>query len=231
MLPQSNVVVINNREVVFAFKGEKPFISSRDLAAVFEKRHADVIRAIDALPQDEYRQRNFAFTFYQITNPKGGKPIEKPMYKLTRDGFALLAMGFTGEKAHKWKIAFIEGFNKMEAELKNRASADSSALNRLVGVIERQAATFERLADALDRKDERSSEPRESDDESDEFVIIKRAKPRKLSAEEKALIEFEYSRGASAGETARKLKRNHSTVRFYLLERGLLRPYPYAKES
>ena len=228
MLPHSNVVVINNREVVFEFEGETPFISSRDVAAVFEKRHADVIRAIDALPRDEYRQRNFALTFYQITNPKGGKPIEKPMYKLTRDGFALLAMGFTGEKAHKWKIDFIEGFNAMEAELKNGANANAEMLKAIASAIEILAAGQKAIIDLLaPRRDQAQNAPAPSDD--DEFVIYRRAKPRDLSAEEKALIEFEYAKGASVGEIARKLNRSHSTPRFYLAAKGLLRPYPYAK--
>ncbi|CDC47152.1 putative uncharacterized protein [Clostridium sp. CAG:58] len=39
-------------------------------------------------------------------------------YLVTRDGFSLLAMGFTGEKALKWKLKYIEAFNAMESELK-----------------------------------------------------------------------------------------------------------------
>ena len=39
-------------------------------------------------------------------------------YLITRDGFSLLAMGFSGEKALKWKLKYIEAFNAMEAELK-----------------------------------------------------------------------------------------------------------------
>ncbi|MBW1466944.1 antirepressor, partial [Campylobacter jejuni] len=40
-------------------------------------------------------------------------------YNLTRDAFSLLVMGFTGEKAYKWKILFIKAFNEMEKRLKN----------------------------------------------------------------------------------------------------------------
>ncbi|HFZ5046134.1 TPA: Rha family transcriptional regulator, partial [Campylobacter coli] len=43
----------------------------------------------------------------------------RPCYNLTRDGFSLLVMGFTGEKAYKWKIEFIKAFNEMEKRLKN----------------------------------------------------------------------------------------------------------------
>ena len=40
------------------------------------------------------------------------------MYNMNRDGFSLLAMGFTGEKALRWKLDYIKAFNTMEAELK-----------------------------------------------------------------------------------------------------------------
>ena len=36
------------------------------------------------------------------------------MYTMNRDGFSLLAMGFTGEKALEWKLKYIQAFNKME---------------------------------------------------------------------------------------------------------------------
>ena len=55
----------------------------------------------------------------QTTNPKNGKIVNRkmPMYNLTRDGFSLLAMGFTGKTALQWKIAFIDAFNTMERTL------------------------------------------------------------------------------------------------------------------
>ena len=48
--------------------------------------------------------------------PNGGER-EVRAYEMDRDGFTLLAMGFTGEKALDWKLAYIEAFNRMEAEL------------------------------------------------------------------------------------------------------------------
>ena len=41
------------------------------------------------------------------------------MYYMNRDGFSLLAMGFTGKKAIDFKLKFIEAFNKMEEHIKN----------------------------------------------------------------------------------------------------------------
>ncbi|HEG8493641.1 TPA: Rha family transcriptional regulator, partial [Campylobacter coli] len=58
----------------------------------------------------------------KTTNPKNGKLVSRkmPIYNLTRDGFSLLAMGFTGKKALRFKIAFINAFNEMERIIKNQ---------------------------------------------------------------------------------------------------------------
>lgn len=72
------------------------FANSRDVAAFFDKRHADVIRAIDELlaaaPEAE---REFALCPYSAVS--GGR--EYRSFDLTREGFTLLAMGFTGPRA------------------------------------------------------------------------------------------------------------------------------------
>ena len=96
------------------------FTTSADVAAVFGKRHGDVIRAIRQLEgealEDEglaaFNRRNFASVEY-----RDGKGEARPLYQLTRDGFALLAMSFTGRDANRWKVAYIAAFNAMEARL------------------------------------------------------------------------------------------------------------------
>ena len=45
------------------------------------------------------------------------------VYDMTRDGFTLLAMGFTGAKALQFKLAYIAAFNEMEAKLKSSTPA------------------------------------------------------------------------------------------------------------
>ena len=63
-----------------------------------------------------------------------GAAIESPAFLMTRDGFALLAMGFTGKRALHWKLKYIEAFNAMENELRNRIRLScvfSSALTLL----------------------------------------------------------------------------------------------------
>ena len=113
-----NEIIINNVEVKFEVVKDEIFTNSLQIAEVFEKRHTDVLRAIENLPNDEFRKRNFAFT--ERTAKFGAVTRSDPFYNLTRDGFSLLVMGFTGDKAYKWKIEYIKAFNKMEAILKEK---------------------------------------------------------------------------------------------------------------
>ena len=91
---------------------------STDVATVFEKQHKDVIRAIENLSADlpEARKRNFALTF-EIKR-LGNVERKTPVYRLTRDGFMILAMGFTGKKAMEFKWQYIDAFNAMEKKLR-----------------------------------------------------------------------------------------------------------------
>lgn len=110
--------------IVFARDGEA-FATSRDVAAFFGKEHRSVLASIDNLLSQEADLRLHAFmqTVGERANPSGGAPIESRLFEMTRDGFTLLAMGFTGSKALRWKLRYIEAFNAMEAELRRIAQA------------------------------------------------------------------------------------------------------------
>lgn len=89
------------------------------VAEKFGKRHDNVIRAIEALDiPDEYHARNFEDMVHEAQIGSGATRQSKH-YSLTRDGFALLVMGFTGKRAMAWKIKFLEAFTMMEAELRS----------------------------------------------------------------------------------------------------------------
>lgn len=102
---------------------------STDVAALFEKRHNDVIRSIETLTStmSADRLRNFAQTVVTRTNPSGGAPIQSKAYRLTRDGFTFLAMGFTGAKAQAFKWMYIDAFNRMEEQLRGNNVASCPA--------------------------------------------------------------------------------------------------------
>lgn len=90
---------------------------SRTVAAHFGKRHDHVIRDIDTLvrglPKNGDTQRMFYKTTY--VNEQNGQTY--PMYLMNRDGFSLLVMGFTGQKALEWKLKFLAAFNEMDKML------------------------------------------------------------------------------------------------------------------
>lgn len=89
------------------------FTTSLIVARAFEKNHYDVLKAIANLEcSPEFNERNFAAVEY-----RDAKGEMRPAYRLTRDGFAFLAMGFTGKKAAAWKEKFLEAFNAMERAL------------------------------------------------------------------------------------------------------------------
>jgi len=102
--------------------------SSVEVARVFDKRHDDVLKSIRKLRSDVPAEclRNFAEASVEVRQPRGGT-ASYPVYHLTRDGFTLLAMGFTGKKALAFKLAYIDAFNRMEATL---SGADNMPANR-----------------------------------------------------------------------------------------------------
>ncbi|WP_255439732.1 Rha family transcriptional regulator [Comamonas sp. Z3] len=106
-----------------------PTTLSTDLARHFGKRHDDILRAIrNLLPQlAEEHLRNFAEVSVEVEGGQGAK-AEYPAYRLTRDGFTLLAMGFTGKKALGFKLAYIDAFNRMEAALHQPADTQRMEL-------------------------------------------------------------------------------------------------------
>ncbi|WP_363473586.1 phage regulatory protein/antirepressor Ant [Companilactobacillus musae] len=97
-------------------KGQQAVTSSLQVAETFNKNHRDVLRAVDDLKEGV--AQNWADLFYEDTYTH---PQNKQQYRIiymNRDGFTLLAMGFTGKKAMKFKLKYIEAFNKMESHIK-----------------------------------------------------------------------------------------------------------------
>lgn len=118
-------------EIMKVNKEDVTVVTSLDVAETFEKRHADVLRDIEHLQcSEEFTQRNFALTSYKDASGKSNKE-----YLITRDGFTILVMGYTGEKAMRFKEAYIKQFNAMEKALFERIK------EREKGIAVRQALT------------------------------------------------------------------------------------------
>ena len=98
------LVVIQNNQIV---------VSSKDLAEHFNKDHKNILRDIREILSAQNRANEF---FQEESYSYNGRRL--PMYLMNRDGFSLLAMGFTGKKALQWKLKYIQAFNEMEETLK-----------------------------------------------------------------------------------------------------------------
>ena len=97
-------------------KEEVTVCTSLDVAETFDKEHRRVLQDIRELQcSGDFHQHNFVQSEY--LNDQNHK---QPLYLMTRDGFTLLAMGYTGEKAMKFKEAYIKQFNHMEKLLKEK---------------------------------------------------------------------------------------------------------------
>ena len=109
---------------------------STDVAQFFGKLHKHVIRDIENLLSNlpAERQSNFGQTFVTRANPKNPQvKIQSKAYRMTRDGFTLLVMGWTGEKALQFKLAWLDAFNKMEEELRAKNTVQALPLSSPLG--------------------------------------------------------------------------------------------------
>lgn len=125
----------------------EPVCASQDIAESFGKAHKDVLRAIDRVREEcgrEFDQRNFAPIEYLDARGR-----EQRAFQLTRDGFSLVVMGFTGAEATAWKVKYIAAFNAMADEISKLAAPtvdltgiqrDIDALVTLVADIEAKAS-------------------------------------------------------------------------------------------
>lgn len=92
-------------------ENDRMITTSRMIAETFNKRHDHVLRDIDNIRKDV---PNFGEMFHE-TETQDSYGRQQRIYEITRDGFSLLAMGFTGSDAMEWKLKYLEAFNKMEA--------------------------------------------------------------------------------------------------------------------
>lgn len=108
----------------------QPMTTSLDVAEHFGKQHKDVLKRIASLDcSPEFHQRNFAPMSIKVSVGNGAQR-EDPAYRMTRDGFTFLCMGFTGAKAARWKEAYIDAFNQMEQALREPMPQSLPDLNR-----------------------------------------------------------------------------------------------------
>lgn len=115
------LVVLENEQVV---------TTSRNVAGNFDKRHDNVLKDIDELI--EGAPQNLGDLFYETTYTHPQNKQQYREYYMTKDGFTLLAMGFTGKKALDFKLKYIEAFNQMETQLQEIYHISETALTNNV---------------------------------------------------------------------------------------------------
>lgn len=110
-----NLVEVKNNQVV---------TTSRQVAKNFRKQHKHVLASIQKLTSAQFSAdvSKIKEMFFESTEPDTYGRKQK-IYYMNRDGFSLLVMGFTGQKAIEWKVKYIQAFNQMEQALKERQSA------------------------------------------------------------------------------------------------------------
>lgn len=99
------LVIMHDRQAV---------TTSLKVAEIFEKKHQHVMESIRKLTVENSTVKKM-FVEDSYLNSRNQ---QQPMYYMNRDGFTLLAMGFTGSKAMEFKLKYIDAFNKMEKQIK-----------------------------------------------------------------------------------------------------------------
>ena len=130
-------------ELVFRGQNDQVITTSLLVAETFEKEHRNVLKSIRKLMSATNVAVAQMFDETTYVNEQGK---EQPMFVMNRDGFTLLAMGFSGEKALEFKVKYINAFNKMEAELKSQQTKQLSAAESLLQSVKLLVAHERQLA-------------------------------------------------------------------------------------
>ena len=109
---------------IFADKKDTARVDSLYVAECFEKEHKNVLRDIAKITDPKSGlSEEFARLNFEPTSYTDGWNRNQKAYAMTRDGFTMLVMGFTGPKAMKFKELYIKRFNEMEQFIKTLVSA------------------------------------------------------------------------------------------------------------
>lgn len=133
-------------DIVLSIQNGEPVASSRDIAENFGKRHSHVLDGIQSIIHSAEKSAQwFCESEYKDASGRTNK-----MYYMNRQGFSLVVMGFTGEKALEWKIKYIEAFEEMAKQLTTPEPeppelALSKALVMAQGIIAREQERSKQL--------------------------------------------------------------------------------------
>lgn len=142
--------------LVYKGQNDQSITNSLLVAKKFGKEHKHVLDSIrdlivsaekSAQTERQIVSRMFVLTEYETPLNNGTNAVKKsPMYIMSRDGFTLLAMGFTGAKALQFKMEFMDAFNKMDAML----NSDDYILMRSQQILQKRVEAAEQKVKSLE---------------------------------------------------------------------------------
>jgi len=163
-------------------KGNDAWVSSRDIAKLFDKEHFHVIRDIDEAILKlsiDFTKTNFGYSKYKDKSGKRNKE-----YLLNRKSFSLIAMGFTGKKAMDFKVAYIEAFETMhnvidtrqlsKSGYKEMTSAISSKYNKDQKTFSTEADMINEIVLGMKAKDFRSVNNIDQNGNTRDSIVFKK---------------------------------------------------------
>lgn len=104
-------------ELVY-LKNDEAVCDSLQVAEKFGKEHKNVLQSIDNL----IAENSAVKIMFKISSYKSGNGQSYRKFYMNRDGFSLLAMGFTGREALEWKLQYIRAFNQMENFIREKST-------------------------------------------------------------------------------------------------------------
>lgn len=141
------------KKINLIIQNGQPVVSSKKVADDFGKRHDHTLRAIESFMDNDLTQNWGEYFIPSEYKDSSGKSNKE--YLLTRDGFSLLVMGFTGAKALQWKLKYVQAFNKMESTIKQQQTKITSLTKqqeieaRLKNAKVREANLYLKIADKV----------------------------------------------------------------------------------
>ena len=130
-------------------------VTTRQVCGDFEREHNSVLKTIEGenrkgkhingLLDGIINSSGNPLQYFVTTSYKDNSGKVNKEYLLTRDGFSLLVMGFTGAKALEWKLKYIKAFNDMEQTLKDGQPKLSKELQAIFVLDTKQQKIDERI--------------------------------------------------------------------------------------
>jgi Rha family phage regulatory protein len=137
-------------EISLASRAGSVVVRSTEVAERFGKRHDHVLRDIDSLIREaESHSPKLGGEIFTETEFVNGRNRTYREFLMNRDGFALLAMGFTGKESTGWKLKYIDAFNAMESALASQGRELAQAMSDAISAFEEDREKASRHGKAL----------------------------------------------------------------------------------